>query len=307
MKRILICGSNGLLGQRLALMFGNETKGDFHYEVLNTSHHRTFVLDHHLFDYTQLDITNKSDVKSLVGSFRPDIIVNAAAMTNVDACEIQREAAWKINVIGVENLSEIARRIGAKLVHISTDYVFDGKNGPYDESARPNPINYYGKTKLAGENAILASGASYVILRTIVVFGTGINVKNNFALWVVKSLRENKKIRCVDDQISSPTYVGDLAVAVKNAIERDSCGLYHVCGANALSRYDFAVEIARSFNFDEMAIQRIKTSELQQPAPRPLISGFILTKAEKEIDYHPMTSVQAIEVLKRELMHVTLN
>ncbi len=303
MKRILICGSNGLLGQRLALMMGKEAD----YEVLNTSHHRTFVLDHHLFDYTQLDITNKGDVKSLVGSFRPDIIVNAAAMTNVDACETQREQAWKINVTGVENLSEIARRIGAKLIHISTDYVFDGKHGPYDENARPNPINYYGKTKLAGENVIIASGAHHAILRTIVVFGAGIGVKNNFALWVVKSLRENQKIRCVDDQISSPTYVGDLAAAVKNTIERSGCGVYHVCGANVLSRYDFAVEIAHAFGFDDLAIQRIKTFELHQPAPRPLVTGFILTKAEKEIDYHPMTSVQAIEALRRELLHVTLN
>ena len=162
-------------------------------EVLHTSHHRLFVLDRHLFDFTQLDITNKGDVKSLVTSFRPDIIVNAAAMTNVDVCETQRELAWKVNVVGVENLVEVARRLNSLLIQISTDYVFDGKNGPYKETDRANPVNYYGKTKLAGENVILAGGISSAILRTIVVYGTGINVKNNFALWVISSLREGKK------------------------------------------------------------------------------------------------------------------
>lgn len=303
MKRILICGSNGLLGQRLALMFGHETE----YEVLNTSHHRSFVLDHHLFDYTQLDITNKSDVKSLVTSFRPDIIVNAAAMTNVDACETQREFAWKVNVIGVENLVEVSRRINSTLINVSTDYVFDGKNGPYKETDRVNPINYYGKTKLAGENVILAGGISSAILRTIVVYGTGINVKNNFALWVINSLRAGKNIRCVDDQISNPTHVGDLAASVVKTIERERTGVYHICGADAVSRYQFAMKAAEIFGLDASLIQRIQSSELQQPAVRPMVTGFITLKAQTELDFHPMTSAQGLETLKRELFNLTLN
>jgi dTDP-4-dehydrorhamnose reductase len=188
MKRILVCGSNGLLGQQLAWMLSRNQE----YEVLHTSHHRSLYLGN-TFDYTQLDIANRSDVKSLVSSYRPDVIMNAAAMSNVDLCERERESAWKANVIGVENLAEISRRINAKLIHVSTDYVFDGKNGPYKEEDRTNPINYYGKTKLAGENAVLGSAIDFAILRTIVVYGTGVNIKNNFALWVINSLRKKEK------------------------------------------------------------------------------------------------------------------
>jgi dTDP-4-dehydrorhamnose reductase len=303
MKRILICGSNGLLGQRLALMLGHETE----YEVLNTSYHRSFVLDSHLFDYTQLDVTNKSDVKSLITSFRPDIIINGAAMTNVDACETQRELAWKVNVMGVENLVEVSRRIDCTLFHLSTDYVFDGKNGPYKESDRVNPINYYGKTKLAGENAILAGGISSTIIRTIVVYGTGINVKNNFALWVVNRLRAGEAIRCVEDQIANPTHVSDLSAGILKAIERERTGLYHICGADAVSRYEFAMKVAEVFGLDASLIEGVKSDTFRQTAPRPMMTGFITSKAQSELDFHPMTATEGLETLKRELLHLTLN
>ncbi|HVN48819.1 MAG TPA: sugar nucleotide-binding protein, partial [Bacteroidota bacterium] len=181
MKRILIAGSNGLLGQRLSMMLSGLTE----YEVLNTSIERSFVFDDHLYDYTQLDITQRGDVKSLISSFQPDVILNAAAATNVDWCESNRELAWKINVTAVENLAEAARKVNAKLIHVSSDYVFDGKNGPYDEQAPVNPISYYGKTKLASENAVQSAGINYGIVRPVVLFGLGIGVKANFVLWVV--------------------------------------------------------------------------------------------------------------------------
>ena len=303
MKRVLICGSNGLLGQRLALMLGHASE----YEVLNTSHHRSFVLDHHLFDYTQLDITNKGDVKSLVTSFRPDIIVNAAALTNVDSCETQRELAWKVNVVGVENLVEISRRINSTLIHISTDYVFDGKSGSYTETARVNPINYYGKTKLAGENIIIAGGVPSAILRAIVVYGTGINVKNNFALWVVNSLQAQKNIRCVTDQKGNPTHVSDLATGIMKVIEHERTGLYHIGGADTVSRYEFASKISEIFGLDGSLISKATSSDLKQTAARPLVTSLVTLKAQSELDFHPMSVDQGVENLKRELLHLSLN
>ncbi|MCX8010090.1 MAG: SDR family oxidoreductase, partial [Ignavibacteria bacterium] len=224
MKRILICGANGLLGQRLSLMLSTQTN----YEVLNTSIERNFVFDRLLFDYTQLDITKRSDVKSLVTSFQPDVILNAAGATNVDWCETNREEAWKINVSSVENLAEAARRVNAKLVHVSTDYIFDGKNGPYDEDAQPNPIGYYGKTKLASENVVRTAGVSYAIMRTNVLYGTGIGVKLNFALWIIENLKLGKTINVVDDQIGNPTYIGDLALAMIKVFELDKEGTFNV-------------------------------------------------------------------------------
>ncbi|MEW5797927.1 MAG: dTDP-4-dehydrorhamnose reductase [Bacteroidota bacterium] len=303
MKRILVCGSNGLLGQKLAWLFDENSE----YEVLHTSYHRSFVHDQLLVDYTQLDITNRSDVKSLVTSFRPDVILNAAAMTNVDACEREKEQAWKVNVGAVENLVEVCRRINAKLIHISTDYVFDGKTGHYKEEDRVNPINYYGKTKLAGENVILSSGIDHAILRTIVVYGVGVNVKNNFALWVINSLNEKKQIRCVDDQISNPTNVFDLASAMKSVVDTGASGVFHVCGAETISRYDFAVRAAEVFGYDPALIQRIKSTELQQAAQRPLNTSFIFEKAKQAFHYQPMNATQGLMMLQQELTGIHLN
>ncbi len=303
MKRILICGSNGLLGQRLSLMLSTQTE----YEVLNTSRHRSFVFDHQLFDYTQLDITRKSDVKSLVSSFHPDVMLNAAAVTNVDWCEEHREEAWKVNVSGVENLVEAARKVGAPLIHVSTDYVFDGKHGPYREDDRPNPISYYGKTKLAAENAIRIGEIHYAIVRTIVLYGHGMNVKKNFALWVLESLTAQKPIRCVDDQISNPTYVSDLALAMVRIMERNKSGIYHVCGSERVSRYEFAQRIADVFKLDKALIERVRTADLHQPAARPLVTGFITTKAEEELGLSPLNITQGLSMLKQELLHIHKN
>jgi dTDP-4-dehydrorhamnose reductase len=297
MKRILICGANGLLGQRLSLMLS--TQND--YEVLNTSIERSYVYDNKLFDYNQLDVTNRSDVKSLISSFQPDVILNAAAATNVDWCESNREEAWKVNVTAVENLIEASRKGNAKLIHVSTDYVFDGKNGPYDETAKPNPLGYYGKTKLASENAIRSAAIQHTIVRTIVLYGSGIGVKANFALWIVNNLKAGKLITVVDDQIGNPTFVGDLAMAIIKAFELNREGIFHVGGGNQLSRYDFALQTAELFNLDASLIKRIKTSDLVQTAPRPMVSGFITLKAETQLGIHFLTVKEGLTLLKHEL------
>lgn len=297
MKRILICGANGLLGQRLALILSTQTE----YEVLNTSHHRSFVFDDRLLDYTQLDITRKGDVKSLVSSFQPTTIINAAAATNVDWCETHREDAWRVNVVGVENLIEATRKVGAKLIHLSTDYVFDGKAGPYSEEDRPNPISYYGKSKLAAENALRMADIPFSIIRTIVVYGQGINIKQNFPLWVLQSLQEGKQIRCAVDQISNPTHVGDLALAVVRVFEMNREGFYHVCGSERLSRYEFAMGVAEVFGLDGSLITPVRSAELQQSAPRPLVTGFITLRAESELGLKGMDTREGLTLMKREL------
>ncbi|MFA6540906.1 MAG: dTDP-4-dehydrorhamnose reductase [Bacteroidota bacterium] len=303
MKRVLVCGSNGLLGQKLAWMLQCENA----FEVLHTSHHRYFHLGNFPFDYTQLDISVRSDVKSLVSSFRPDVILNAAAMANVDLCEKEKEQAWKANVVGVENLVEISRRIGAKFVHVSTDYVFDGRMPPYSEESRVNPVNYYGKTKLAGENVIRKGGIDHAILRTVLVYGNGIHIRENFALWVINSLKQGKTIRCVDDQISNPTHVTDLARAMINIIQHERSGIYHISGPEAVSRFDFASRIAGHFGLDKNLIERVKTPVLSLPAARPLNTTFSIDKARRDVSYHPMTIDQGLAALKEEIQNIHLN
>ena len=303
MKRILICGSNGLLGQRLALMLGSQTE----YEVLNTSRNRSFVFDHRLFDYTQLDITHKGDVKSLVSSFHPTVIINAAGATDVDWCELHREEAWKTNVVAVENLIEAARKVGARLIHVSTDYVFDGQHGPYTEEDIPNPISYYGKSKLASENAVRIGGIPHTIFRTILLYGFAGRTRDSFPSWVIRSLSSGQEIRCSEDQISNPTHVNDLAFAIIKAFELNRDGLYHVCGPERISRHDFAQRTAELFFLDASKIKRVKSADLQQVAARPLVTGFVTLKAQVEFGLKPIDIRQGLTLLKREMQEAGRN
>jgi dTDP-4-dehydrorhamnose reductase len=244
-------------------------------------------------------------VRDAVSAVNPEVIINCAAMTNVDACETEREAAWKINVGGVEHLIDAARKKGITIIHISTDYVFDGKSGPYSEDDRPQPLSYYGKSKLASENALRSSGLPHFIARTMVLYGIATGVKENFAVWLMKSLQERKSVKVVDDQIGNPTLVDDLAFGLIRAMELGKTGIYHLAGRDILSRYDFAVTLARMFGLDERLIRPIKTATLKQPAARPLNSGLITLKAEVDLGFRPSGVEQGLAVLKSQLAHAS--
>jgi len=296
MKRILITGSNGLLGQKIVdLLY--KTK----HPLMLLSIEPKSIMGERISIYRQVDLSKRKDVRKVIEEFEPEIIINTAAITDVDLCEKERELAWQVNVNGVENLAYTAKLVGAKIIHLSTDYVFDGKNGPYSELDRPNPLSYYGRTKLASENILLTSGVNYTIIRTMVLYGIGINVKPNFALWVYKNLKENKPIRVVDDQIGNPTLVDDLAFAILKIIELDKSGLYHIAGNDIVSRYDFAVTLADVFQFDKKLITSVKSSIFKQPAPRPLKSGFIILKAQTELGIKMSGIKQGLTIFKNQL------
>lgn len=294
-RRILIIGANGMLGQRTVEFYS--VLNDI--ELLATSVEDKFVFDG--IEYIQSDISNRNDIKKIVYDFCPDFIINAAAFTNVDLSETQREVAWKINVKGVEYLAEAARVLDSHLIHISTDYIFDGKNGPYSEIDTPNPLGYYARTKLASENALKISGTKYSILRTNVLYGTAKFSRPDFVKWVVDSLKAEKHIRIVDDQINNPTFIDDLVQAINNVIELGKEGIYNIGGSEFLSRYDFTLKIADYFNLDKRLISKIQTEELNQPARRPLKSGLITIKAQSELGYKPHTIIQSLELMKIEL------
>lgn len=299
MKRVLITGANGLLGQKLAELFGRELA----YELLLTSKHPDSLFDHEQLDYAALDITVKRAVTDLLLSFRPDWIINTAAYTEVDSCETHRELSWRVNVTGIEYLIDAAKKIGAKIVQLSSDHVFDGKNGPYDENARPNPLNYYGKTKLASENALHVSEVPNVIVRSMVLYGTGRQVKRNFALWLMDRFREKRPVTIADDQVGNPTLVDDLAYGLVKVVERDKEGVYHISGSELISRYDFALKLARVFGEDVSLIRAVKTERLMQAAQRPLKSGFITLKAESELGLKTMNAEKGLQTLKSQLNH----
>ncbi len=294
-RRILVIGANGMLGQRVVEFYSSLSD----VELLSTSVEENFVFND--LEYIQSDISNRTEIKKIIKDFYPDFIVNAAAFTNVDLSESERELAWKINVKGVEYITEAARILDSHLIHISTDYIFDGKNGPYLENDIPNPLGYYGRTKLASENSLKISGIKYTILRTNVLYGTAKFSRPDFVKWVVDSLRANKQIRIVDDQINNPTFIDDLVQGINKTIELRKEGIYNIGGNEFLSRYDFTITIADYFNLDTSLIKRIKTEELNQPARRPLKSGLITIKAQSELGYRPHPIIQTLELMKKEL------
>lgn len=294
-RRIIITGANGMLGQRLFEFYS--TLNDV--ELLVSSIENDFVFKNQ--NYIQADISKRNELKKVIYDFCPDFIINAAAYTNVDKSESERETAWKINVKGVEYITETARVLDSHIVHISSDYIFDGKNGPYTENDIPNPLGYYGRTKLASENVLKISGTKNTILRTNVLYGTAKYSRSDFVKWVVESVRAGKEIRIVDDQFNNPTFIDDLVQAINKVIELRKEGIYNIGGSEVLSRYDFTMIIAEFFNLDKYLIKKIQTEDLEQPARRPLKSGLITIKAQSELGYKPHSIIQSLELMKREL------
>lgn len=294
--KILLTGANGLLGQKTAEVFARETD----HELLLTDLAEK-AEEPRKFSYITLDITNKESVKKTVKDYKPDIIINAAAYTNVDGCETERELSWRVNVDAVKNLIIASRFNSSKIIHVSTDYIFDGVYGGYDENATPNPLSFYGKAKLASENALTASGVNFAIIRTMIIYGTGKNVKKNFALWLVDKLSNNEPVNIVDDQYGMPTMVDDLGLALLRIVERDRTGIYNVCGSEYINRYEFSLKLADIFEFDRSLIIPIKTAELNQPAARPMNSSFILLKAESELGMKSLNVTDGLYMLKSQL------
>ena len=274
--KVLITGCNGLLGQKLVALAPEQAR------VFGSDITTEPVGEAARVPYLRLDITKRDEVREALQELRPDWIVNTAAYTNVDGCEEQPELCEAVNVGGVANLAEAVRKIGGNLLHISSDYVFDGKAGPYRESDAPNPLGVYGRTKYESEKVLERSKARYLIIRTNVLYGVATGVRPNFVHWVLRKLEEGQPFAVVTDQIGNPTLADDLATALWQLILREANGLYHLGGADFVSRYEFARVIARVFEFDPEVIQATTTDKIRQKAPRPLRSGLLWDKCRRE-------------------------
>lgn len=292
--RVLITGSNGLLGQKLVKTF--------------SSTHRTSGIDLQKdsiiripnFSYQDISITEKEKLKELFSSFKPEIVINAGAYTDVDGCEKNKEKAWEVNVEGVKNLSELCRENKAKIVQLSTDYIFDGKKGPYSEEDSPNPEGYYGLTKLESEKEIIKSQINFLIVRTNVLYGKSLGETHNFVLWLIQKLKNGEEVRIVTDQYSNPTLADNLAEAIKDAVEKNISGILNIAGGDkVISRYEFALKIAEKFGLDQSLIKKISTSELNLPAPRPLKGGLKIDKAKKLLTTELLDVDKGLEYLKK--------
>lgn len=288
-----------MLGQQLVRRMSEFPE----YDVLATARDAAPRFAEHAGGYAPLDITDPAAVRRIFDDFAPTVVVNGAAMTNVDACETQREDCWRVNVAAVETLAKECRRTGARLVQISTDFIFDGESGPYDEKARPNPLSYYGRSKLASENAAREAGiGKWVVARTVLVYGAPENApRSNIALWALDRLQRGEPLRIVTDHIRSPTYAPDLADGVERIVRFEKSGTYHLSGREVLSVHEFVREVADVFGFDPDLVDATDSTQFTQAAPRPLETGLIILKAETELGYHPLPLRDALTDLRRRL------
>jgi dTDP-4-dehydrorhamnose reductase len=295
MGKVLITGANGLLGQKLCQNFSPS------YPVVAIDLHPQSFIPSPDITYHSLDITDREKIFSFVRNHHPDLIVNAAANTDVDGCEMHPKEARAVNVEAVETLVEICRKQKIRLFHLSTDYVFDGENGPYAEDDPPHPVSYYGKTKLESEKAIRSSGIDFLIVRTNVLYGWGNKVKPNFLLWLLEKLSGGEKIEIVTDQLNNPTLADNLSACLLEMAEKNLTGIFHVGGAEYLSRYDFALKVADNFNFEKSLISPVQTALLAQPAQRPRRGGLKIEKVKKFLKTKLLNVEEGLQLVKREM------
>lgn len=295
--RILVTGSNGLLGQKLSYLLDREPG----VELMATGRGPSRVTLKR-GTYTSLDVIHEDEIRRVMDAHRPDAVIHTAAMTQVDQCESEKEECWRQNVTAVEYLCKACQSSGTHLIHLSTDFVFDGSAGPLDETATPHPISHYGESKWAAEKLVQALHTPWTIIRTVLVYGiTKDQSRSNIVLWVKNSLEAGKIIRVVNDQWRTPTLAEDLAMGCWLAAQRGATGIYHVSGAEMMTPYDIAQRTAEYFGLDKGLIRETNSTEFTQPAKRPLRTGFIIDKARKDLGYTPHSFSQGLEILERQL------
>lgn len=298
MKKILVTGSNGLLGQKLTDL----SIADTEIELIATS----TGPDRHPagsgYVYEELDVLDKPRLEELVGKYRPDAIIHTAAMTNVDACENNREKCYALNVESVKYLADVCKKNDIQLVHLSTDFIFDGEDGPYTEDAEPNPLSYYGQTKLEAEQIIQKSGCRWAILRTIIVYGIVSDMsRSNIVLWAKAALEKGEPINVVNDQWRMPTLAEDLAECCLLAVKKDAQGVFNASGKDLMSIIEIVQRVADYWGLDKSLIRPVSADTFIQAAKRPKKTGFILDKTIRVLGYQPHSFEEGIAIMEKQL------
>jgi dTDP-4-dehydrorhamnose reductase len=293
--KIVVTGCNGLLGQKVVELAGPR------YRIVGIDLQKKPLAS--VDEYVIMDISQRKAVLDAVDKISPTSIVNSAAFTNVDACERKRDLAWKVNVDGVKHLLEASQKVNSRLIHISSDYVFDGRAGPYSEDASPHPLGFYGMTKLESERVLSASKSPWAVVRTCVLYGWADGVRLNFVLWIRAQLTAGKYVRAAIDQYSNPTLADNLAEGILTLLKGKHSGVYHIGGADYISRWAFARKIAQVFELNQELITPVISSQLSQRAPRPHWGGLKTARTAKKLALK-MIGVQAgLESLKKQIPH----
>lgn len=284
MKTILVTGSNGLLGQKLTDLY-RKLDGR---RLIATGKGPDRYPEPSGYTYESLDICDETEVQRVIHQHRPDVVIHTAAMTNVDACELDHAACDALNVHAVEFLTGAAESVGARFIHLSTDFIFNGKDGPYDEEAEADPLSYYGHTKWKGEQIVQRNCGRWAILRTVLVYGIVHDMsRSNIVLWAKQALEQGKPVKVVDDQYRTPTWAEDLAMGCYLAELHDAQGIYNISGSDFMSIYELVERVAAYYGLSMAQVQRVSSDTLNQPAMRPPRTGFKLNKARRDLGYEP--------------------
>ena len=298
MKRVLVTGSNGLLGQKiidLAL-----AQSDISLVATSSGYNRHPVKVG--YTYQELDVCDAAALRAAILQHQPHAIIHTAAMTNVDACESNQEACEKLNVTAVASLATLCQEFNIQLVHLSTDFIFDGADGPYTEDATPNPLSFYGQSKWKAEQTIVAAGCTYAILRTIIVYGVAAAMsRSNIVLWAKNALEKGETISVVNDQWRMPTLAEDLAAACLAAVQKEAQGVFNVSGKDLMNMVELVQQVADFWHLDKTLIQPINSASLNQAAKRPPKTGFVLAKAIAQLNYQPHSFEEGLALVDAQL------
>lgn len=301
LKTVLVTGSNGLLGQKITEKVIAEKRFDL--IATNRGANKFPLKEGYVFE--EMDITNPERVEEVILKYRPKAIVHTAAMTNVDTCHENNGTCWELNAKATEYLASLCDSLGIHFIYVSTDFVFDGLNGPYKENDEPKPVSFYGESKLAGERFTQEMKGNWAILRTILVYGILKDMsRSNIVLWAKGALEKGKPIHVVNDQWRMPTLAEDLAEACLLAVEHQAKGIYHISGKEMMSIVELVRSVADFWNLDKSLINEISSDSLGQEAKRPKKTGFILDRAMTDLNYQPHSFEEGLEIVSRQLSGV---
>lgn len=293
--KTLIIGANGFTGRRILQSLSRQGI----YELIGCSLHED-ILPGNNYRFVQADMNNHSAIDRLIAEIRPDVVINGSALSVPDYCESHHEEAYAANVLAVENIARCCEKAGSRFIHLSTDFVFDGKKAElYTETDTPAPVNYYGISKYQGEQAVAANCSNYANVRVVVVYGKALPGQHGNILQLVKNrLQAGQEIRVVSDQYRTPTWVQDIADGVEKLMHISQNGIWHICGDECLSIADIAYRVADYFKLDRSLIVPVTTEEMNEATPRPRFSGLSIEKAKRILGYAPHSLEEGMAEMK---------
>ena len=297
MKKILIIGANGFTGRQIL----NDLSVHTQYKVTGCSLHPDILPnDAGKYRFIETDIRNEANIKRLFEEVQPDVVINCSALSVPDYCETHHEEAYLTNVTAVSQLAVFCEEYKSRFIHLSTDFVFDGKINEdagllYTEEDIPAPVNYYGYTKWKGEEKVAETCSSYAIVRVAIVYGRALPGQHgNIVQLVMNRLKAGQEIRVVSDQWRTPTFVGDISVGVEKLMFHTANGIYHICGSECLTIAEIAYRVADFLKLDRSLIEPVTTEEMKETTPRPRFSGMSIDKARTMLGYEPQKLKEAL-------------